>query len=75
MSSDRLRKQANGTDVTSKRHEKRLPLKLTEEASKRTEVTSKRHAKGHVLRLTKEASKQNGRDFEKARIGACHQTD
>ena len=52
MSTDRQRKQANGTDVTRKRHAKEL-----------------------VLTLIEEASNWNKRDFEKARNGACPQTD
>ena len=35
MSSDRRRKEANATDVTSKRHAMGLVLRMTEEASKR----------------------------------------
>ena len=46
LSSDLLRKQANGTDVTSKRHAKGLVLRLTEEACKRNRRDFEKAHKG-----------------------------
>ena len=46
MSSDWLRKQANGTDVTTKRHAKGRVLGLTEEASKRNRRDIEKERKG-----------------------------
>ena len=75
MTSDLLGKQANKTDVTSKRHAKGLVIRMTAEACKQNRRSFKKHAKGLVLKQTDEASKQNGHDFEKARKGACPKID